>query len=219
MNKDKGTKWSYDPVAKIYEKIAYIYSFGLIRKAKLSQISEISPLDKVLYVGVGSGEDAVCAAKIGAEVTCIDISSRMIEKSKNKFSKQNLKARFICMDITQYVEEDYDIVIANFFLNNFTNENMKIMLSHLVKLIKPGGRLMIADFKFPADRVFQKIIQSLNFRVAVFFFWILRVAPLHKMFDYTLYFNENNLNIKKVKTFRLLSKGPELYESIIAVKH
>lgn len=218
MDKDRKTQWSYDPVANIYEKIAYIYSFGLIKKAKLSQLSEIRPKDKVLYVGVGSGEDAVCAAMAGADITCLDISQKMIDRTKKRFAKHNLKAVFVCDDVTKYSANNYDVVVANFFLNNFTQKTMQLMLSHLARLVKPGGKLLIADFKSPSGSILSRLLQAFNFSVAVLFFWALGVAPLHKMLDYKQHFMNNGLVVGNIKPFKFLSLGPILYESITAAK-
>ena len=65
---------SYDRAAWFYEKSAKFYSTNQIRESKRQQLKHIQRGDKVLFLGAGSGEDAVMAAEKGALVTCIDIS-------------------------------------------------------------------------------------------------------------------------------------------------
>lgn len=110
------TNWSYDSVANFYQTLAQIYSLGLIRRSKNLQLMEMKEGTKVLYVGCGSGEDAVQAAKLGAKVTCIDISPKMIRNIELRLQREKVSARLICGDIFEHLEyESYDIVTVNYF--------------------------------------------------------------------------------------------------------
>ncbi len=72
---------NYDRVARVYEELSRLYSFGLIRRAKEYRACAIlQPGDRVLYLGAGSGDDAVRAAARGAMVTAIDLSAAMIDR-------------------------------------------------------------------------------------------------------------------------------------------
>lgn len=219
MKSNKKTSWSYDSVSNFYEKLANVYSFGSIRASKDSQLEDMHPGDKVLYVGVGSGEDAIKAAKLGADVTCIDLSPKMLSIAKQRFEKESLVGKFICNDITKYENEGYyDIVTANYFLNNFSKDAMLNVLQHLTTLLKPNGKLMIADFVAPSNNIIVRAFQKLNFYIAVTFFWLARVAPFHKMQDYRKYFSEIGLKLDKVTYMRFMKIGPITYGSITGVK-
>ncbi|MCL2288601.1 MAG: class I SAM-dependent methyltransferase [Candidatus Bathyarchaeota archaeon] len=213
------TKWNYDTIANFYQSIAHIYSFGQIRRSKNLQLSEISKGTKVLYVGCGSGEDAVQAAKKGANVTCIDISSKMIKNTKIKLNREKLTARLICGDIFDHLEREcYDVVTANYFLNNFPADVLPKLFSHILALIKPGGKIMIADFYALSKNRLIMAIQRFNFYIVNFFFWALRFAPLHKYQDYTAYFDEREITLERVDTVRLLNVGVPFYSNTIGIK-
>lgn len=210
---------NYNSVAWFYQQLSQVYSGGQIKAAKLSQIPEINSGDKVLYPGVGSCEDAVEAAKKGAEVTCIDVAPKMLENGKKDFEKEGVKGEFICTDIMEHDRKEYyDAVAANFFLNVYGEEEMKSILTHLVSLIKPGGKLLIADFSLIEGNFFERTLQSINYRMATGFYWLFRIEAIHPVYDYTSYFPELGLTLKYINKFKLMKIGPYVYQSINAVK-
>lgn len=213
-------KNNYNSVAWFYQQLSSIYSGGQIKSSKLSQISELAKGDKVLYPGVGSCEDAVEAAKNGAEVTCIDIAPKMLENGKNTFKNAGVKGEFICSDILDHKRvEYYDSVAANFFLNVYDENTMKAILKHLTTLIKPGGKLLIADFALIEGNILERFLQSINYRVATGFYWLLRIEAIHPVYDYTQHFDELGFTLDNIKKFKLFKIGPDAYQSITAIKN
>ena len=210
---------NYDKVALFYQTLANLGSDGQVRASKISQISEISTNDKVLYVGVGSGEDATLAAQITKNITCIDISEKMLNNTKNSFQKAEVTGEFINKNILEHnLKEHYDIVTVNYFLNLFKEPLMKKVFKHIVSLVKPGGKILIADYAPPQGNSFLKFFHIINFWFAIVFFWLLNLTPLHPIFDYTTYFDELGLELKEVKYFRIFKVGPYSYQSIVAIK-
>ena len=72
--------YSYAPLAFIYDELASFYSLGRIAQSKRAQLSAIEPGARVLYAGVGRGEDAILAARFGAQVT-FDISTEQLDNT------------------------------------------------------------------------------------------------------------------------------------------
>ena len=112
----------------------------------------------------------------------------------------------------------YDVVAANYFLNVFPEDNMKKLIKHLATLVKPGGKLVIADFANADGEGIQKLIQNINYWVAIIFYWLLRLEPIHPIYDYTVYLKENGMIIDNIKRFRIYKIGPYGYQSIVSVK-
>ena len=65
--------YGYGEVASFYEELADLYSRGRIAASKRSQLVHLAPGDRVLYVGVGRGEDALEAARKGVRVTAVPV--------------------------------------------------------------------------------------------------------------------------------------------------
>lgn len=209
---------SYESVAWFYELLAHVFSLGLIRAAKASQIPKLEKGERILYVGAGSGEDAVLAAQSGANVTCVDLSPAMLSRIKNRFAKEGLSAEFVCSDVMEFrPDTPFDAVAANFFLNIFPEPVMVRVLQHVTQCVKPGGKILIADFAASGGAIATKISQ-LYYLIALTFFWALRLMPLHPIYDYRRYLKDMDADVVESKDFHLCGIGPCVYRSILAVR-
>ena len=216
---EHNAKCSFDRVARFYEALAYIYSTGQIAAAKASQVDQMMPGDKVLYAGVGAGEDAALAAGRGVELTCVDLSRSMLDRTEKKLMRKSLTAQLICDDILNHDRYGhYDIVAANFFLNAFGSSEMPKMLAHLTSLIRPRGRLLIADVAVPQGPLAFRVIHRIHNAVGLVFFWALGLVSLHPIYDYTEHFAKLHLQPVDTQYFRLFGVGPISYQSMTAVR-
>jgi len=116
--------------------------------------------DKVLLAGVGTGLD-LKYFKEGVKVTGIDISEDMLNKAqeKNKAIKADLK--IMNAEELLFDNSTFDYVVLNLILS--VVENPKKAMSEAVRVLKPGGTMLVWD-KFmakgslsPARKLFNKI--------------------------------------------------------------
>ena len=212
-------KRNYNKAAWFYEEASNLYSTGRIRKAKAAQIPMMQPGQKVLYLGVGTGEDAVLAAKRGAEVTCVDLSSSMIKRVERKLADAAVSAECIIGDATKHQRWDYyDVVATNFFLNCFREPMMRVMLEHATKLIRPGGKLMIADVALAQGNLLSRAFNVAYLKMGMLSFWALGLVPLHRNYDYESYFQDLGITKSKQDFFRFAKVGPVLFQNIVGEK-
>lgn len=213
-------KDKYLIIGQIYDFLSMIYSFNQINRCKTAMHDMINPDSKVLFAGVGHGIDAIAAAELGAEVTVVDLSATMLKKLNNGIAKKKEfrhPIRQLHKNIL-HVEEfsTYDMVFANFFLNLFSEENLIQVLSHLKKLAKKEGYVVIGDWAHPKGNMIAKFFQILYWRIADIIFWVMANNELHPFYDYQKNMRELGMEIKKVKYFRVLFD--ERYCSILAQK-
>lgn len=210
---------NYDRVAWFYEKSARIYSTDQIRKSKRAQLQHFESGAKVLYLGVGSGEDALGAASRGAQVTCIDISQQMIDRLQRKLDRHSLSAELICGDAFAHDRfEYYDVVATNYFLNCFKEEGMQKAMTYAAKLLAKNGKFMIADVALAQGNLLSKAFNIAYLKFAMASFWSLGLVPLHRNYDYPKYFSKAGLELDSVEYFRFLKKGPVLFQNIVATR-
>jgi ubiquinone/menaquinone biosynthesis C-methylase UbiE len=210
---------NYNRVARIYESLGYLYSGRQIYDAKASQISEIKPGDRVLYVGVGPGEDAVLAAQHGARVTCVDISAGMLRQAERHMAAAGQTAEFLQVDVLDHARREYyDVVIVNFFLNVFSEDAMQRMLCHLTTLARFGGKVLISDFMPPQGNVFSRAAQAAYWGVTNLFYYLLRLSAWHPVYDYPDYFDEAGLTLLDIRRFRPVKSGPIGFWSVTATR-
>jgi len=88
-------------------KFSFIFDKELLR-----EILNYKKSGKVLDLGCGEGGIDLELAKLGFDVTCVDISKTATEKIKEESKKRKLKVKVICEDLEEYfIDEEFDIII------------------------------------------------------------------------------------------------------------
>ncbi len=209
----------FSVVATIYDFGNHVLTGGQNIAARLSQMEDIQPGDRVLYCGAGTCEDGLAAARKGARVTCVELSPAMIHKGRLRFEQAGLTAEFVCGDIMKYTpDEPFDIVVANFFLNVFTRPVMEKVYRQIVSFVRPGGKFLVVDFSRPYGNPLLMAIHACMFHGTFLFHRIFGLVGLHLIYDYTRYHQELGLKLTGRKRFRLFWIGPWLFESTTSIK-
>ena len=99
----------------------------------------------ILDVGTGTGFLALLFAEMGHNVTGLDISERMLEKSRYNAGKLELSVDFMHGDAENlpFDDETFDIVINRYLL--WTLPNPKTAVDEWSRVVKSGGKLMLID--------------------------------------------------------------------------
>lgn len=220
MSQQPTVRNNFNLVAPIYDSLSQLYSGGQIRATKLFELTEIGPRDKVLYAGVGGGEDALMCAEKTPYVSVVELSGEMLFLVEKKFQEKGHLSRpeLIHGDIFEHNRFCYyDVVVANFFLNVFDEKTMEKLLSHLISLVKIGGKLIIADFAPPSGSIPHRLFQESYFMLALLFFMVTSGNSFHTLYNYGPLLKKNGLQIKEEKLFPLGGKwGPHCFKVWVA---
>lgn len=208
---------TYDGMARYYDRLVGIWSNGRVAAAKRAEIELIRPGDRVLYAGAGTGADAIEAARKGADVTCLDISTKMLGLIEGRFAKEGLPVHLVHDDLFRH-EGEYDVVCANFFLDCFHREEMIRALLKLVSMVEPGGLLLVADVTQPVGAAWERAFMTVHHGVAFAVSWLQRLTPLYGVYDYPGLLAHAGLEIAVRRFFPLWEGGPVAYQMIGAVK-
>jgi len=115
----------------------------------------IDPGMAVIDIGCGAGVDTLVAALIvGAEgkAVGIDMTPEMIEcanKNLNQMKLRNVSFYQASAEQLDFPPEGFDVAISNGVLNLVVNKERA--LAEIYKVLKPGGRLMLADQVLTGD--------------------------------------------------------------------
>lgn len=208
MDKKYEVKDGYWLMGFQYEITGSLYSLGQIPNCKLAMLDNLNPGDKLLVAGVGHGIEAIQAAKKRVNVTAVDISETMLKHMQKKIDRAKLDNPItIINDNILNVEynEEFDMVIANYFLNVFKPEKMLQILSHLTTFVKPGGSMVIGDFTLPeSGGIFYKTFQSVYWYLAAFSYWLTADNAIHPIYNYPQLLESLGFEIVEIRNFKML---------------
>lgn len=112
-------------------------------------LGKLEPGERVVDIGSGAGIDSLIAAKMvgpEGEVIGIDMTPAMLAKAETAADLSGIDNVSFSLGFAEDLPVDdgwADVVISNGVLNLFPNKAAG--LSEMARVLKPGGRLQIAD--------------------------------------------------------------------------
>lgn len=133
--------------SSFYDVPAFMQGKTSLTPIELNELGDVSG-KKILHLQCHFGMDSLSLARMGAEVTGVDLSDASITEARNLNDQLGLNAKFICCnvyDLEDYLEEKYDIVFTTYGVVGWLPdlETWANLISHY---LKPGGYFYIAEF-------------------------------------------------------------------------
>ena len=162
----------FHSVADNYDLMNDLMSAGIHRlwKHMTIEMSGVRKGHKVLDIAGGTGDLAAKFSKIvGSEgsVVLADINESML-----KVGRDRLIDRGITENVTfsqadaQYLpfpDNTFDVITIAFGLRNVTDKDLA--LRSMLRVLKPGGKLLILEFSKPTSSLLSKIYDTYSFNV------------------------------------------------------
>jgi ubiquinone/menaquinone biosynthesis C-methylase UbiE len=120
----------------------------------------MQPGDAVLDVGCGTGTLAMeVARRVGraGRVAGIDPGTEQIARARAKAARRNAPIEFQIGVIEQlpFPDQTFDVVFSTLMMHHLPAPLKRQGLAEIARVLKPGGRLVIADFKRKQERAGQ----------------------------------------------------------------
>lgn len=145
----------FDGVAKRYDLVNDILSLGQTKRwrKKVTKIIAPRPGVEILDMAAGPGASSEPLAKAGAKVTSADFSEGMLEAGRHQRPYLNFqKADALKLP---FGDNSFDLYTISFGLRN--THNTEVALKEALRVVRPGGRLVIVEFSAPTFRPFRTI--------------------------------------------------------------
>jgi demethylmenaquinone methyltransferase / 2-methoxy-6-polyprenyl-1,4-benzoquinol methylase len=150
-------------IATRYDLVNDIQSLGAHRrwKRRVAKLANLQPGDRALDVCCGTGDISFALAKSGAVVTGLDFSAEMLAVAARRNQKSgDVSPTFIQGDAqkTPFADDTFDSVTVGFGLRNLAS--WEAGLDEMVRVAKPGARLIVLDFGKPDNSLWRWIYFS-----------------------------------------------------------
>ena len=125
------------------------------RKKAIRMLGKDNPRH-ILDVATGTADMAIMAHKMlnPDKITGIDISAGMLELGVKKIEKEGLEDKIRLQlgdsETINFPENTFDAVMVAFGVRNF--ENLEKGLAEMLRVLKPGGRLIVLEFSIPRHK-------------------------------------------------------------------
>jgi len=140
-----------------YDRRMDAVSGGRVRAAKQAVASEVSPGTHVLEIGCGTGELASMLCERGASVQAFDLSPSMIAMARDRIESEGLAGQLECLEMgvegmDGLPDRAYGAVVSTLVLSELSEDERRFALRHALRVLAPGGILVLADEVVPRSR-------------------------------------------------------------------
>lgn len=162
----------FHSVADKYDLMNDLMSVGTHRvwKRITIEMSAVRAGHKVLDIAGGTGDLAAkFAARVGPEGTVVlaDINDSMLRVGRDRLLDRGIveNVRFAQADAQHlpFPDNSFDLVSIAFGLRNVTDKDLA--LRSMLRVLKPGGRLLILEFSKPQNPLIEKLYDGYSFNL------------------------------------------------------
>lgn len=162
----------FHSVAAKYDVMNDVMSFGIHRLWKRFTIdcSGVRPGQQVLDLAGGTGDiTALFSRRVGAggKVVLADINASMLQVGRDKLRDlglvNNIEYVQANAEALPFADNSFDIVSIGFGLRNVTDK--AAALRSMLRVLKPGGRLLVLEFSKPEHDWLAKVYDLYSFKL------------------------------------------------------
>jgi SAM-dependent methyltransferase len=132
-----------------YNNAAFLQGKSSLNEIELNLLGGDLRGSKALHLQCHFGQDTLSLARLGAEVTGIDLSDVAITKARELARRTQLSARFLESDVQRIDEvlgdERFDLVFSSYGTIGWLPELTR-WAQLIAQYLKPGGRFVFAEF-------------------------------------------------------------------------
>jgi ubiquinone/menaquinone biosynthesis C-methylase UbiE len=147
---------AWDAIAEGYDRYVAPQEVDVANEAL--RLAGLEPGEQFLDVAAGPGGLGVPAARLGAEVLATDWSPAMIERLKARADHEglrNVEGRVMDCHAVDLPDDSFDVTGSQFGVMLVPDQARA--LREMVRVTKPGGRVLLIAYGFPAELDFLQI--------------------------------------------------------------
>jgi ubiquinone/menaquinone biosynthesis C-methylase UbiE len=148
--------WRYDLMEWFIDTFVFRGQLRELR-CRAANLARMQPGEQVLDVGCGTGTLAIEVARRvdrAGRVAGVDPGTEQIARARAKAARRNVPIEFQIGVIEQlpFPDQTFDVVLSTLMMHHLPAGVKRQGLVEIARVLKPGGRLVIADFTHRSDR-------------------------------------------------------------------
>lgn len=148
--------WRYDLMGWFCDTFVFRGQWRELR-LRTANLACIQPGDAVLDVGCGTGTLAIeVQSRVGraGHVTGIDPGTQQIARARAIAARRNVPIEFQIgvIEHLAFPDQTFDVVLSTLMMHHLPDDLKRQGLAEVARVLKPRGRLVIADFKRRQER-------------------------------------------------------------------
>jgi len=153
--------------ARAYEVFSTLVFAGRRRRVftSLVVLSGAGPGDQVLDVGCGPGyltRLAADAVRPGGSARGIDPSPSVISYAQHAANHDSCSFALGVAEKLETADGSMDVVLSSLMMHHLPEDLRPQALQEMFRVLRPGGRLLVADFRPPRSRVGRHIVGAVT---------------------------------------------------------
>jgi ubiquinone/menaquinone biosynthesis C-methylase UbiE len=150
-------------LARTYELLSVVVFAGRRRRifGRLVSLSGARPGDRILDVGCGPGyltrlsADAVAP---GGTAVGLDASPNAITYAQRLTQQDNCSFQVGLAESLDAPDGSFDVVVSSLAIHHLPEDLRPQALQEMFRVLRPGGRLLIADYRPPTSKIGKHLI-------------------------------------------------------------
>jgi len=205
MNK---TKKGFNALSPFYDILSQLLFGRALFTSQNYFLNEIKSANSILVFGGGTGKLLLELIKQGPSqhLYYLDISDKMIRKSKRLISKKHPEAlNKITFKVGSFQDlpksQFFDVVITSYVLDCFPEEKLHTVMKKLDSALLPEGKWLFTDFNVSQHSVLMKSFSKLVIKTLYFTFNVICSLGVNRLPDFKLPFLQFGYTLISEKTF------------------
>ena len=165
----------FHSVAAKYDIMNDLMSAGVHRiwKRFTIELSGVRKGDKVLDIAGGTGDLSYKFSRlVGSEglVVLADINDSMLKVGRDRLLDRGVAGNLVVSQadaqFLPFEDNSFDCITIAFGLRNVTDK--ALALRSMLRVLKPGGRLLVLEFSKPQHSLLEKVYDAYSFKILPF---------------------------------------------------